>query len=227
MATGTVKAYRRDRGFGLISADDGSGDVLVDVHDVDEAGHPWLVPGEPVEYERRHDGDGQWKAVAVRPPVGRCHGTVERFHRDRGTGWIKAAEGGPLVWFRAGDVLGDGAEALAEGDVVHYDQTMGEQGLEARRLKRLGPAGEQQGGSTPPGVPELIGIAELGDLLGVGLQWASILVRSPTFPTPLAELKGGPVWTRQSITRFLEQRRRRARHEHRRRLRAARRRRAS
>src|SRR5881397_2705980 len=42
--------------------------------------------------------------------------------------------------------------------------------------------------------PELIGVAELAELLGVSKQRASELARGAGFPAPLAVLAAGPVW---------------------------------
>jgi hypothetical protein len=51
-------------------------------------------------------------------------------------------------------------------------------------------------------VPELVGVAELADLLNVSRQRASELARSREFPKPWVVLKAGPVWKRSSIARF-------------------------
>src|SRR6266566_4495111 len=50
---------------------------------------------------------------------------------------------------------------------------------------------------------ELLGLSELADLLGVTRQtvanWRS---RRRDFPTPVADLKSGPIWTRSGITKW-------------------------
>lgn len=56
-----------------------------------------------------------------------------------------------------------------------------------------------------PTLPELVGVGEVAELLGVSRQRASGLARSPSFPRPLAELKAGPVWARMAVERFAEQ----------------------
>ena len=56
-----------------------------------------------------------------------------------------------------------------------------------------------------PSLPELVGVGEVAELLGVSRQRASSLARSAAFPPPLAELKAGPVWARASVGRFVEQ----------------------
>lgn len=63
-----------------------------------------------------------------------------------------------------------------------------------------------------PNVPELIGITELGQLLGVPRQRAYQLSKQKGFPEPLTRLASGPVWNKINLTWWLEdwrQRRRR------------------
>jgi len=52
-------------------------------------------------------------------------------------------------------------------------------------------------------VPDLIGVAELADLLNVSRQRASELARSRGFPKPWVVLEAGPVWKRSSVARFV------------------------
>jgi hypothetical protein len=54
-----------------------------------------------------------------------------------------------------------------------------------------------------PAVPELIGISEIAELLGVTRQRASQLARTATFPLPAAELASGPVWLEPNIRQFV------------------------
>jgi len=54
-----------------------------------------------------------------------------------------------------------------------------------------------------PGIPEILGVAEVAKLLDVSKQRVAELNRSNrTFPPPLAELASGPVWTAWQITSF-------------------------
>lgn len=53
--------------------------------------------------------------------------------------------------------------------------------------------------------PELLGIREIAELLDVTPQRASTLCRSKAFPSPVAELRAGPVWTAPSVRRFVEE----------------------
>lgn len=56
-----------------------------------------------------------------------------------------------------------------------------------------------------PNVPELVGIREIAELLGITPQRASTLCRSKSFPLPVAELRAGPVWTAPAVRRFVEE----------------------
>ena len=55
-----------------------------------------------------------------------------------------------------------------------------------------------------PLIPELVGIAEIADILGVNRQRASALQTRHDFPAPVAHLKMGPVWTRTSLANFAD-----------------------
>lgn len=56
-----------------------------------------------------------------------------------------------------------------------------------------------------PNFPELIGVTEIAELAGVTRQRASKLAQSHGFPAAVAQLASGPVWTRPSLDRFLEE----------------------
>jgi hypothetical protein len=56
-----------------------------------------------------------------------------------------------------------------------------------------------------PTFPELVGIREITALLEVTPQRASTLCRSAAFPTPIVELRVGPVWTADSVRLFIEE----------------------
>jgi hypothetical protein len=57
-----------------------------------------------------------------------------------------------------------------------------------------------------PNFPELLGISEIADILDVSRQRAHALAgQGKDFPEPVARLASGPVWTRPSINRFVEE----------------------
>ncbi len=51
MATGTVKFFNTQKGFGFITPNDGSKDVFVHISAVQRAGMDTLVEGQKVSYE--------------------------------------------------------------------------------------------------------------------------------------------------------------------------------
>ena len=56
-----------------------------------------------------------------------------------------------------------------------------------------------------PTHPDLIGVAELADMLDVSKQRASELARQSTFPQPIAQLASGPVWLEPTVQRFVSE----------------------
>ncbi|MDP2622063.1 MAG: cold-shock protein [Hyphomicrobiales bacterium] len=55
MATGTVKFFNHNRGFGFIEPTDGGPDVFVHATAVESAGLPALTEGQKVSYEVKVD----------------------------------------------------------------------------------------------------------------------------------------------------------------------------
>jgi hypothetical protein len=55
-----------------------------------------------------------------------------------------------------------------------------------------------------PVIPELVGVAELAELLGVSTQRASELRSRAGFPAPTVTLRSGPVWVRANVEHFAE-----------------------
>ncbi len=55
MATGTVKFFNTQRGYGFIEPDDGGKDVFVHVTAVEKAGMPPLEEGQKISYEVQAD----------------------------------------------------------------------------------------------------------------------------------------------------------------------------
>ncbi len=65
MATGTVKWFNDDKGFGFITPDEGSKDLFVHYSGIDGGGFKTLAENAKVEYDEE-DGDKGPKAVNVR-----------------------------------------------------------------------------------------------------------------------------------------------------------------
>lgn len=53
-----------------------------------------------------------------------------------------------------------------------------------------------------PVIPDLVGVAELAELLGVSTQRASELRSRAGFPRPAVTLRSGPVWVRANVEQF-------------------------
>jgi CspA family cold shock protein len=66
MATGTVKWFNADKGFGFITPEDGGKDLFVHFSGIDASGYRSLDEGMKVSYESEA-GDKGPKAVNVRP----------------------------------------------------------------------------------------------------------------------------------------------------------------
>ena len=55
MATGTVKFFNTQKGFGFITPSDGSKDVFVHISAVERAGMTGLVEGQKISFEIEQD----------------------------------------------------------------------------------------------------------------------------------------------------------------------------
>jgi CspA family cold shock protein len=66
MATGTVKWFSDEKGFGFITPDEGSKDLFVHHSSIQSDGYRSLAEGAKVEYESEQ-GDKGPKAINVRP----------------------------------------------------------------------------------------------------------------------------------------------------------------
>ena len=66
MATGTVKWFNDDKGFGFITPEDGGKDLFVHQTDIVSEGFRTLAEGSKVTYEEG-SGDKGPKAVNVQP----------------------------------------------------------------------------------------------------------------------------------------------------------------
>jgi CspA family cold shock protein len=62
MATGTVKWFNSQKGFGFIQPDDGGKDVFLHVSAVESAGLQSPADGQKVEYELESGRDGRSSA---------------------------------------------------------------------------------------------------------------------------------------------------------------------
>ncbi|MCZ0964526.1 cold-shock protein [Paracoccus benzoatiresistens] len=63
MATGTVKWFNTEKGYGFIAPDAGGGDVFVHITAVQRAGLQSLPDGQKVSYELEAGRNGKTSAV--------------------------------------------------------------------------------------------------------------------------------------------------------------------
>lgn len=66
MASGTVKWFNVQKGYGFIQPDDGSKDVFVHISAVERSGIGNLHEGQQVSYELERGREGKISAVALR-----------------------------------------------------------------------------------------------------------------------------------------------------------------
>lgn len=66
MATGTVKWFNAQKGYGFIQPDDGSNDVFVHISAVERAGISHLNEGQKLSYELERGNQGKTSAVNLK-----------------------------------------------------------------------------------------------------------------------------------------------------------------
>ena len=69
MATGIVKWFNPQKGYGFIQPDDGSSDVFVHISAVEKSGLATLNEGQKVSFERVPGRDGRMAAENIAPAV--------------------------------------------------------------------------------------------------------------------------------------------------------------
>ncbi len=63
MATGTVKWFNTQKGYGFIQPDEGGNDVFVHISAVERAGMASLNEGQKISYELEKGRNGKFAAV--------------------------------------------------------------------------------------------------------------------------------------------------------------------
>lgn len=66
MASGTVKWFNAQKGYGFIQPDDGSKDVFVHISAVERSGIDHLLEGQKLAYELERGQQGKTSAVNLR-----------------------------------------------------------------------------------------------------------------------------------------------------------------
>jgi CspA family cold shock protein len=67
MATGTVKWFNSQKGYGFIKPSSGGNDVFVHISAVERAGMDGLQEGQQLDYELEQGQRGRVSAVNLRP----------------------------------------------------------------------------------------------------------------------------------------------------------------
>ena len=67
MASGTVKWFNTQKGYGFIQPDDGSADVFVHISAVERSGMGHLNEGQKLSYEVEKGRNGKSSAVGLKP----------------------------------------------------------------------------------------------------------------------------------------------------------------
>jgi len=65
MATGTVKWFNANKGFGFIQPEDGSKDVFLHISAVESAGLQSPADGQMIQYELESGRDGKTSAGSI------------------------------------------------------------------------------------------------------------------------------------------------------------------
>lgn len=66
MATGTVKWFNTQKGYGFIQPDEGGNDVFVHISAVERAGMMSLNEGQKISYELEKGRNGKYAAVDLK-----------------------------------------------------------------------------------------------------------------------------------------------------------------
>ncbi len=66
MASGTVKWFNTQKGYGFIQPDDGSADVFVHISAVERSGIGYLNEGQKISYEVERGRNGKNPAVGLK-----------------------------------------------------------------------------------------------------------------------------------------------------------------
>lgn len=66
MATGTVKWFNTQKGYGFIQPDDGTTDVFVHISALERSGLSYLNEGQKISYEVEKGRNGKSSAVGLK-----------------------------------------------------------------------------------------------------------------------------------------------------------------
>ena len=130
MATGTVKWFSDEKGFGFITPDDGGVTFFHRRGSVQR--------GAVARGTLRGDQAGANRLQAVRPVEDTvATGTVKWFSDEKGFGFITPDEGSKDLFVHHSSIEADGYRSLAEGAKVEYESEQGDKGPKAINVRPL------------------------------------------------------------------------------------------
>ena len=138
MATGTVKWFNTDKGYGFIAPEDGGADSFVHISAVERAGLEGLAEGQQLKFTLVDRGGkisasdlevvGEVIAVQKREVAPqrqltgeKATGTVKFFNSMKGFGFITRDDGQPDAFVHISAVERSGMSGLNEGDRLEFD----------------------------------------------------------------------------------------------------------
>lgn len=132
--------------------------------------------------------------------------TLDASHGVLSTGLAERATGDGVPVEVTVDVDADTLTAAAARAVQVAQAALREAGaptpLTVRGLE-VQTVAEQEWALAHPVVPELVGLSEVAEMLGVSRQRVGHLRAHPQFPAPVGEPRCGPIWTHASLLHFL------------------------
>ncbi|WNO54257.1 cold-shock protein [Stakelama saccharophila] len=145
-ATGVVKFFNGQKGFGFIVRDDGGEDVFVHISAVEQAGLTGLAEGQPLGFtlvdrggrisatDLKIDGEPMPVEESAGPGAGaprggpqrqltgeKASGTVKFFNAMKGFGFIQRDDGRPDAFVHISAVERAGMPTLNEGDRLEFE----------------------------------------------------------------------------------------------------------
>ena len=124
MPTGTVKWFKRDKGFGFIVPDEGGDDVFIHVSALERAGLELLEDNDRVRFEIRPSGNGRPTADEVSlldRDVEQVTGRVKWFDAEKGFGFIKRDDGEGDVFLHASALCAAGLSGVEPDQGVCFE----------------------------------------------------------------------------------------------------------
>ena len=155
--TATVKWFNRTKGFGFVTATDGTGDVFLPATILAQAGHDEIAEGATLVCEAIEGPKGRAVAAilsidattaAPRAPRGgfdrgpdgpteELDGTVKWFDETKGFGFISASDGGKDVFVHGSVLRRSGLGTLEPGQLVKMQVKTAPRGREATTVELI------------------------------------------------------------------------------------------